>query len=92
MIANVPKTVVIAMLERLLARFGWKAQNKSLLLFSGEATGAVVPITIPHALYMAYQATFCIITAALISGAIVERMLQAIRLAAVTGRTITLGR
>ena len=39
-----------------------------------DATGAVVPITIPHALYMAFQATFCIITAALISGAIVERM------------------
>ena len=39
-----------------------------------EATGAIVPITIPHALYMAFQATFCIITAALISGAIVERM------------------
>ena len=39
-----------------------------------EATGAVLPITIPHALYMGYQATFCIITAALISGAIVERM------------------
>src|SRR5512145_1804567 len=39
-----------------------------------ENTGAVVPITIPHSLYMAYQATFCIITAALISGAIVERM------------------
>ncbi len=39
-----------------------------------EATGAVLPITIPHMLYMAYQATFCIITAALISGAIVERM------------------
>jgi len=30
--------------------------------------------TIPHYLYMAYQGTFCIITAALISGAIVERM------------------
>ena len=30
--------------------------------------------TIPHLLYMSYQATFCIITAALISGAIVERM------------------
>jgi len=30
--------------------------------------------TIPHALHMAYQATFCIITAALISGAIIERM------------------
>ncbi len=37
-------------------------------------TGAIVPLTIPHSLYMAFQATFCIITAALISGAIVERM------------------
>ena len=37
-------------------------------------TGAIIPLTIPHALYMAFQATFCIITAALISGAIVERM------------------
>ena len=36
--------------------------------------GAIVPLTIPHAVYMAFQATFCIITAALISGAIVERM------------------
>ena len=49
----------------------------SLAFLSGvglEPTGAVVPITIPHILYMAFQATFCIITAALISGAIVERM------------------
>ena len=30
--------------------------------------------SIPHYLFMAYQGTFCIITAALISGAIVERM------------------
>jgi Amt family ammonium transporter len=29
---------------------------------------------IPHLLYFAYQATFCIITAALVSGAVVERM------------------
>src|SRR5262245_9654404 len=36
--------------------------------------GTVVPVTIPHMLYMCYQGTFCIITAALISGAIVERM------------------
>jgi len=36
--------------------------------------GAIVTLTIPHMLYMAFQATFCIITAALISGAIVERM------------------
>src|SRR5687768_6715924 len=39
-----------------------------------DKTGAIVPLTIPHMLYMAFQATFCIITAALISGAIVERM------------------
>jgi Amt family ammonium transporter len=30
--------------------------------------------SIPHLLYMCYQGTFCIITAALISGAVVERM------------------
>src|SRR5262245_10609826 len=30
--------------------------------------------TIPHVLFMSYQGTFAIITAALISGAIVERM------------------
>jgi Amt family ammonium transporter len=30
--------------------------------------------TIPHLLFMAFQGTFCIITAALISGAIIERM------------------
>src|SRR6188472_3758776 len=44
----------------------------SNVLLSGvglEAKG-----TIPHVLFMAYQGTFCIITAALISGAIVERM------------------
>jgi len=39
-----------------------------------DETGAVIPLTIPHVLYMAFQGTFCIITAALISGAIVERM------------------
>src|SRR5687767_10063031 len=39
-----------------------------------ENTGAIVPLTFPHMLYMAFQGTFCIITAALISGAIVERM------------------
>jgi Amt family ammonium transporter len=49
----------------------------SLAFLSGVGlaeTGAIVPLTIPHMLYMAFQATFCIITAALISGAIVERM------------------
>jgi Amt family ammonium transporter len=38
-------------------------------------TGSILSaLTIPHMLYMAFQGTFCIITAALISGAIVERM------------------
>ena len=49
----------------------------SLSLLNGvglENTGAILPLTFPHMLYMAFQATFCIITAALISGAIVERM------------------
>jgi Amt family ammonium transporter len=39
-----------------------------------SGVGLDVKGTIPHALFMAFQATFCIITAALISGAIVERM------------------
>jgi Amt family ammonium transporter len=55
---------------------GWIG-SMSLALLNGvglEPTGAVVTITIPHMLYMAFQGTFCIITAALISGAIVERM------------------
>ena len=41
-----------------------------------ENTGSILGdlLTIPHVLYMAFQGTFCIITAALISGAIVERM------------------
>jgi Amt family ammonium transporter len=39
-----------------------------------ENTGAILPLTFPHALYMGFQGTFSIITAALISGAIVERM------------------
>ncbi|MDX2005792.1 MAG: ammonium transporter [Meiothermus sp.] len=37
-------------------------------------SGAIVSITIPHVLWMAFQGTFCIITCALVSGAIVERM------------------
>jgi Amt family ammonium transporter len=39
---------------------------------TGSILGDV--LTVPHVLYMAFQGTFCIITAALISGAIVERM------------------
>src|SRR6266508_1884070 len=43
--------------------------NAGLAGVGTEAKG-----TIPHVLFMAYQGTFAIITAALISGAIVERM------------------
>jgi ammonium transporter, Amt family len=43
--------------------------NALLVGVGTEAKG-----TIPHVLFMAYQGTFAIITAALISGAIVERM------------------
>ena len=42
-------------------------------LFLG-AVGLEAKGTIPHLLFMAYQGTFAIVTAALISGAIVERM------------------
>src|SRR5437762_5966550 len=42
--------------------------------FALRGVGLEAQGTIPHLLFMAYQATFAIITAALISGAIVERM------------------
>lgn len=43
--------------------------------FDADTTGlSVSSITIPHILFMVYQGTFAIITAALISGAVVERM------------------
>ena len=42
--------------------------------FALKGVGLEAQGTIPHYLFMAYQGTFCIITAALISGAIVERM------------------
>jgi Amt family ammonium transporter len=53
--------------------------DTSMALLNGVGlanTGSILgdALTIPHALYMAFQGTFCIITAALISGAVVERM------------------
>ena len=50
---------------------GWIGGGANALL-SGVGTEAKG--TIPHVLFMAYQGTFAIITAALISGAVVERM------------------
>jgi ammonium transporter, Amt family len=42
--------------------------------FGLNGVGTEAKGTIPHVLFMTYQATFAIITAALISGAVVERM------------------
>ncbi len=39
-----------------------------------ENKGAIADITIPHLLWMIFQGTFAIITAALVSGAVVERI------------------
>jgi len=50
---------------------GWIGDLSRLFL---NGVGLEAQGTIPHLLFMCYQATFCIITAALISGAIVERM------------------
>ena len=49
----------------------WIGDLTNVLL---RSVGTEAKGTIPHVLFMAYQGTFAIITAALISGAIVERM------------------
>jgi Amt family ammonium transporter len=49
----------------------WLGDLSNALL---KGVGLEAKGTIPHALFMAVQGTFCIITAALISGAIIERM------------------
>ena len=49
----------------------WIGDTSHVLL---RGVGLEAQGTIPHLLFMCYQGTFCIITAALISGAIVERM------------------
>jgi Amt family ammonium transporter len=46
----------------------------SLTNFGLSGVGTEAKGSIPHVLFMAYQGTFAIITAALISGAVVERM------------------
>ena len=49
----------------------WIGGGANVLL---AGVGTEAKGTIPHVLFMAFQGTFAIITAALISGAIVERM------------------
>jgi len=52
---------------------GWPLVGSASRAFL-RGVGLEAQGTIPHLLFMAYQATFAIITAALVSGAIVERM------------------
>ncbi|MEQ1574996.1 MAG: ammonia channel protein, partial [Vicinamibacterales bacterium] len=52
----------------------WIGDLANVLLNGVGIEAAPRSTNIPHVLYMCYQATFCIITAALISGAVVERM------------------
>src|SRR3954471_24069550 len=52
----------------------WIGDLSNALLKGVALEPAPRSTNIPHALYMAYQGTFAIITAALISGSIVERM------------------
>jgi ammonium transporter, Amt family len=44
------------------------------ILLHGVTLAPRAGTAIPHVLFMAFEATFCIITAALVSGAVVERM------------------
>ena len=90
-------------LARLLARVraGHRRSSATSRARSCAASGLEPQGTIPHLLFMAYQGTFAIITAALISGAIVERMRFRPYLAFITlwslvvyapGRALGLGR
>src|SRR5712671_6650072 len=57
-----------------LAFRGSSPLSGTLGAFALRGVGLEPHGTIPHLLFMAFQGTFAIITAALISGAIVERM------------------
>ncbi len=59
----------------------WIGDTSRLFL---RGVGLEAQGTIPHYLFMAFQGTFCIITAALISGAVVERMRFSAYLAFIT--------
>ncbi|MDE2772506.1 MAG: ammonium transporter [Gemmatimonadota bacterium] len=52
----------------------WIGGTDYALLSGVGLSGAPAASTVPHVLFMAFQGTFAIITAALISGAVVERM------------------
>jgi Amt family ammonium transporter len=83
---NALNTLMMSVAALGFVGLGWALLGYSLAFGAGNAAvgdlsraflrnvGLEVQGTIPHLLFMAYQGTFAIITAALISGAIVERM------------------
>jgi ammonium transporter, Amt family len=83
---NVLNTMMMSVAALGVAGITWALLAYSLAFAEGTAwlgglrfallrdVGLEVRGTIPHLLFMAYQGTFAIITAALISGAVVERM------------------
>lgn len=83
---NALNTIMMSIAALGLVGVAWALGGYSLAFAPGTAwvgdlsrvflrgVGLEAQGTIPHVLFMAYQGTFAIITAALISGAIVERM------------------
>ncbi len=83
---NVLNTMMMSFVALGFAGVAWAVAGYSLAFAAGNGfVGGLAHVffrgvglepngTIPHVLFASYQATFCIITAALISGAIVERM------------------
>jgi ammonium transporter, Amt family len=83
---NALNTMMMSFVSLGLVGVVWALVGYSLAFTTGNAwlgdlsnvflngVGLEAKGTIPHALFMSYQGTFAIITAALISGAIVERM------------------
>src|SRR6266513_4419739 len=83
---NALNTMMMSVCALGFAGLGWALLGYSLAFGKGNAwigdlsmsflrgVGLAVHGTIPHLLFFAFQGTFAIITAALISGAIVERM------------------
>jgi Amt family ammonium transporter len=83
---NALNTMMMSVVALGVVGVGWAILGYSLAFGPGNAVvgdfskillrnvGLEPQGTIPHVLFMAYQGTFAIITAALISGAIVERM------------------
>ena len=83
---NVLSTMMMSFISMGFSAVIWAALGYSLAFSEGSrwvgglsyaflsGVGLEANGSIPHLLFMAFQGTFCIITAALISGAIVERM------------------